>query len=317
MNIKNVIFPTRPQIDTICAFFILSTYGANQFPELQNANILTASVPDSAERGSFIHSGDTLLLDCNESVLDHHNKPNLCLTDLVIDYLGLSEKKELHKIKAFARRDDLEGKGIISQDKLDKAFGLPGLLTNLNKLYPNDPNTVFKTVLPFLDAHVKEELRREYEMPDEVAKASADGSFRAFTVTQKGKSLKCCTIHSDNVSIAGYLRSQLGGNYDVVVQLRSNGYVAILTKKDRVSLRGLALVIRLEELSAKNLSPNLSVPELASFGTLADVPEWYYDSATNSLFNGTSAHQDVPVSKIEKNRIQEIVILGLSESMFA
>jgi hypothetical protein len=317
MNIKNVIFPTRPQIDTICAFFILYTYGANEFPELQDANILTASVPDSAEKGSFIHSGDTLLLDCNESVLDHHNKPNVCLTDLVIDYLRIGDKKELHKIKAFARRDDLEGKGIISQDKLDKAFGLPGLLTNLNKLYPNDPNNVFKIVLPLLDAHVKEELRREYEMPAEIKKAGDSGEFSTFSVNQKGRLLKACVVYSDNVSIGGYLRSQLGGNYDVVVQLRSNGYVAILTKKERVSLRGLALVIRLEELSAKNLSPNLSVPELASFGTLADIPEWYYDSATNSLFNGTSAHQDVPVSKIEKNRMQEIVILGLSESMFA
>ena len=317
MNIKNVIFPTRPQIDTICAYFILYTYGESEFPGLRQANINTASVPADAQKGSFIYSGDTLLLDCNDSKLDHHSKKNVCLTDLVIDYLGLGSKRELEKIKAFARRDDLEGKGIISQDRLDKAFGLPGLLTNLNKLYPEEPDTVFNMILPLLEAHHKEELRREYEMPEEITKASKEGKFDVFTVLQKDKKLKGCIVRSDNVSIGGYLRSQLGGNYDVVVQLRSSGYMAILTKKERVSLRGLALVLRLEEISIKNIDPNLSINELSSFGTLPEVPEWYYDPATNSLFNGSSSHQETPVSKINRDTIKDVVLLGLSESMFA
>ncbi len=315
MNIHTVIFPSRPQIDTICAFFILSKYGQEEFPGIENAEVKVSTVPSTATHGEFLFLDNTLLLDCNESILDHHNKKDTCLTELVISYLKLEKKAELNKIKQFAKRDDLFGKGIISKDSLDRAFGLPGILANLNKMHPNEPNIIFRYILPLVAAHHSEEMRREYEMPAEIILAKENNVFTEFFCEQRGVKLKCCIINSNNVSIGGYLRSTLGGSYDVVLQIRTTGNIVILTKnKERVSIRGLALVIRLEELISRESVLNLTVSELLETGTIPEVPEWYYDTATNSLFNGNS-NTSISASNIDKKRLQEILTLGLSEKM--
>ena len=73
-------------------------------------------------------------------------------------------------------------------------------------------------------------------------------------------------------------------------------------------------MLRLEELSAKNITNISDVESLVSFGTTESVPEWYYDPATNSLFNGGSSETNTPVSNIKKEKMKDILIKGLSES---
>jgi hypothetical protein len=317
MNIQKVIFPSRPQIDTICAYFILQKYGTETFSDIEHASIEVSGDTGSLAPGEYIDQSGTLYLDCNQSIFDHHNKEGVCLTDLVIVFLKLQNNQELEKIRAFARRDDLEGKGIISQDKLDKAFGLPGLLTSLNKGSKHTAQQIFHIILPLLEAHLAEEERRAYDMPEEIKTKTLSGEFISFSCEQKGKKLSCCLIYSDNTSISGYLRSSLGGYYDVIAQVKSSGHITILTRAlQKISLRGLILLIRLEELASKNKNIQLDVPKLLSAGVLDVVPEWYYDLATNSLFNGGSSTQ-IPPSTIDTSRLIEIITLGLSEKMLS
>lgn len=317
MNIHTIVLPTRPQIDTTCAVFILRVYREDAFPGIGNAKVLVQGQIDSSKSFEEHLSDGVLILDNGFYIYDHHGKDNVCLTDLVIQNLGLSENRELTKLREFCRRDDFFGKGIISKDPLDRAFGLPGLLVNINKKYPNDPNKVFEIMHELYDAHVKEELRREYEIPEEISRRTEDGSLITFECSQKGTKLKCCIISSDNLSIPGYLRSVGGGAYDIVAQIRSTGYIAIMTKQNKaISLKGLALVVRLEELTARNLNLNLSIEKLTSTGALDDVPNWYLDPATNSLLNGSSSATNIEATKIDTSKIKEILSLGLSEKMF-
>ncbi|MEN9852194.1 MAG: hypothetical protein RI996_137 [Candidatus Parcubacteria bacterium] len=315
MNIQKVIFPSRPQIDTICAFYILQKYGMSHFIGIESAYISVSPMTHSLKSGEYLDSSGVLYLDCNQSIFDHHIKENTCLTDLVIDHLGLQHNAELDKIKAFAKRDDLQGKGIISQDKLDKAFGLPGLLTNLNKSSRYTAHDIFHIILPLLEAHVEEEKKRIYDMPEEIKRKSLTSEFVPFSCEQKGKKLSCCMIYSDTTSIGGYLRSSLGGYYDVVIQVKSSGHITILTRPlHKISLRGLILLIRLEELASKNKNIEIGTEQLLAAGTIESVPEWYYDTATNSLFNGGSSTAVAPTT-INTEQLIEIVRMGISEKM--
>jgi hypothetical protein len=317
MNIHTIVLPTRPQIDTTCAVFILRTYRENSFPGVKEAKVIIQGQVD-ATKSFYEHLDEgVLILDSGFYIYDHHGKDNVCLTDLVIQNLGLSENRELAKLREFCHRDDLFGKGIVSKDPLDKAFGLPGLLVNINKKYPNDPNKVFEIMHEIYDAHVKEELRREYEIPEEISRRTEDGSLTTFECSQKDVKLKCCIISSDNLSIPGYLRSVGGGAYDIVAQIRSTGHIAIMTKQNKaISLKGLALVVRLEELAAQSLNLNLSIEKLTSAGALDEIPNWYFDPGTNSLLNGSSSATNIEATKIDTSKIKEILSLGLSEKMF-
>ena len=316
MQVRTITLPTRAQPDTLCAVYILKAFGEQRFPGVSSADIRISQIlPDQTTFETELARGN-LLLDQGGGVFDHHGKSGVCLTDLVIQELGLAERKDLLKMNEFSRRDDLEGKGVISQDRLDKAFGLPGLLVNLNKEHTANPEKVFGIMLPIIEAHHKEEVRREYEMPNEIQKKKENGECVFFTATQKGQQLSCALILSDNVSLPGYLKSTHGGAHDVVIQVNSLGNTVILTRpKKSINLSALALVIRLEEsvLRMREFEPDFA--KLLSPGTISEVPEWYYDTATNSLLNGSSGNKNIEPTKIPYARLQEIVILGLSEKM--
>lgn len=316
MQVRTITLPTRAQPDTLCAVYILKTFGEQRFPGVSTAEIRINQILPEQTSFEIELTRENLLLDQGRGPFDHHGKNGVCLTDLVIQELSLSQRKDLLKMSEFSRRDDLEGKGIISQDRLDKAFGLPGLLVNLNKEYTTTPEKVFSIMLPIIEAHHKEEVRREYEMPNEIQKKKESGECIFFTATQKGQQLSCVLILSDNVSIPGYLKSTHGGAHDVVIQVNSFGNTVILTRpKKSINLSALALVIRLEEsvLRVREFEPDFA--KLLAPGTIPEVPEWYYDTATNSLLNGSSGNKNIEATKIPYTRLQEIVILGLSEKM--
>lgn len=313
MNIHTIALPTRPQIDTLIAVAILKRYGNKKYESIEKAKV---SIEHTSSAQSQLLESGVLPLDQGGTALDHHSRKDICLTELVIQHLDIQQNKELQKLIEFARRDDLEGKGIISQDSLDRAFGLPGLLANLNKTYSENPEYIFDLILPILNAHIDEEMRRTYEMPNEIREKKERGELEVFDVMQRGQKLTCIIIQSDTVSMPGFLRSTIGGLYDVVTQISSTGHIAILTRpKKQVKLGALALLIRLEEAVAQNKEFDTTPQKLEQPGTIPEIPEWYYDTATNSLLNGTASNKNVPASQIPNTKMREILTLGLSEKM--
>jgi hypothetical protein len=260
-----------------------------------------------------------LALDIGGGELDHHNKkPEVTLSDLVSKKLGVLDNQSLAKLLKLAQRDDMEGKGTISNDALDKAFGLSGLLATLNKVYDTDPIYVVNAVLPLIEAHHREEVKRTELMPKEVSEKLASGQAEFFDVRHRDKKLKVIIINSDNISLPGYLRSQMGGAYDVVVQKTPLGHTNVLTRPTkRVDLRSLAALIRTEELSSSGNNQNFEIEYLAQPGRVEEVPNWYYDTATNSIQNGGAQPKNIEPTKIESFTMRKLVEVGLSEKLWS
>lgn len=313
-----IILPTRPQPDTLVAIYILKKYGQEKFPGIETAKIEIRPTLQSNETEESLANAGCFLIDLGGGKFDHHNKEQkTTASNLISEYLGVREDASLAKLLEYAERDDFYGKGTMSSDPIDKALGLSGLITALNKSLPQEGEKVADYILPLIWAHHAEELRRTEELPQEFAKALESGLAKVFMVKQRAKNLRVVLITSGSGSLPGYLRSQQGGRHDVVAQQIPSGHVNILTRPTkRVDLRSLAALLRLKE-SGQEYVPQISLWDYAQTGRFEPVPEWYFDPATNSLLNGGLNPKDVPPTKISLNDMRQILEDGLSERIWS
>ncbi len=313
---NRIILPTRPQPDTLAAIFILKKFGGERFPCIKDARIeVMQSLPLGATEVRLDAEG-VVLIDIGGGRFDHHAvKEKTTASDLVSSYLGVSGNPALAKLLEYVRRDDFYGKGTISSDPLDRAFGLSALVANVNKVLAKEPARVVDVIIPLLVAHYKEEVRRTEELPREFKDLMRTGKVDELEIRQQKKKLRVVMLESNNASMAGYLRSQNGGKYDVVAQWLPSGHVNILTRPaKRISLKALAALVRAEEMTRAGVRAEVNEYELMSSGRLHIVPEWYYDPATNSLQNGGINPKDISPTRITRDDFKNMLSVGLQES---
>lgn len=313
-----IALPTRSQPDTIIAIFILKRFGEERFPGISGAKYeVRPRLVDGETEETLLKEG-IVPIDLGEGEFDHHAKTTKTTSSaLIAQYLGQKDNPALSKLLKFAERDDFFGKGIISTDPLDRAFGLSGLIGSLNRKYVNEPSRVIEIILPILEAFYEEEERRAFELPKELQDKLAEGKAFTFAVRQRGKKLSYIFIETDNASMAGFLRSKNGGGHDVVALRLSSGHVNILTRPmQKVDLRSLVVLLRIQEAENRGVVVSDDPNKLAVTGVLAEVPEWYYDPATNSLLNGGPNPQSVSPTAIDPLELKKLLEVGLSEQLW-
>lgn len=314
MEYQKIFLPTRPQPDTIIGIFLLKTFGNEKYAGIENAVVeILTTLPEGKTEESFLQEG-IFLIDIGKGKFDHHVQGKT-VSQLVVEDLAISDTPALAKLLAYAERDDKYGKGTISQDPLDKAFGLSGLTAALNKTLPQHPDDIVNYILPLLTAHYIEEKKRTEDLPREYEEKTKQGKTQEFSLKHKGKPIKVVAIESNEPSMAGWLRSSVGKKADVVVQKMDAGYVNIMTRPlKKIDLRETAALIRKEEIARKNRELPTNAALLFQPGRIPEVPEWYYDRATNSLLNGAINPKGVSPTLIPFERIQELVTEGLGQS---
>jgi hypothetical protein len=319
MEYKTIILPTRPQVDTVISIFVLKHFGESFFPGIKTASYeFMSNLPAGASEESLAEEG-RLPIDIGGGRFDHHNKEEkTTVLNLLTSFLAQGNNPALIKLKKFVERDDFYGKGIISSDPLDRAFGLPGLIACLNKKYSSNPAKVLDIILPVVDAYYEEEEKRAIGMPLELKEKIANGKARVFNTEQRGRKLKCIFIESDNISLPGFLRSKIGGEHDVIAIRLSSGHTNILTSlKNTVDLRSLAVLIRLQEAEARGVKLDGVPEDLAVPGKIDEVLNWYYDTATNSLLNGGPNPSETDPTGIASFEFEKIMEIGLSEKLWS
>ncbi len=316
---QKIILPTRAQPDTIVAIFILKKFGGSLFPAVERATVeVWQALPAGETENTLLEKG-VIAIDIGGGTFDHHRPGGkTTASNLVAEKLGVKENPALQKLLEYAERDDFFGKGTISTDQLDRAFGLSGLVAALNKSFVKNPARVVETILPLLEAHYEEEVRRTEKLPKEFEEKLKSGKAEVFAVRQRDKNLKVVIIDSDSASMPGFLRSQNGGRFDVVTQWMPSEHVNILTRPTKhVDRRSLAGLLRTEESKSSGKSPNVDIHYLAKTGRLPEVPEWYYDQATNSIQNGGLNPKEIEKTKISRFSMRKLLEVGLSEALWS
>jgi 2'-5' RNA ligase len=316
MRYKKIIIPTILQPDTIVAIFLLKKFGKDKYPGIEKAEIEIQNTLPKKETLESLFKKGIFPVDIGGGKFDHHFK-NKTVSELIAKDLKKSNDPALAKLLTFVKRDDKYGMGTISKDSIDKAFGLSGLISNLNKVLSSNPNKVLNAILPVIHAHYIEERRRHKDLPEEFERKIKEKKAEIFTVKQKRKKLKIVAIESDNPSIVGWLRSSIGERTDAVLQKSSSGHVNIITRPlKRVDLRLVVGLLRQEEIEVKRRKISFSPLEIMKPGRLPEIPEWYYDLATNSILNGGVNPKVTPSTGIPFKKIKEILKEGLSEIPF-
>lgn len=316
VRISRIVLPTRPQPDTLVAIFMLKRFGEAKFPGISAAVIDFWQVVPEGESAESLEQKGVLLIDLGAGMFDHHPLPPKTATasSLVAKELGIAEDPALTKLLAYAERDDFWGKGTVSDDPIDRAFGLSAIVAALNKNFVKDPGHVVDVVLPLIAAHYEEEHRRANQLPAEFQEKMSRGEVDVFEVKQRGKKLKGAMLTSESPGMAGYLRSGDGKKFDVVAIWLPSGHVNILTRPVKhIDLRSLAVLLRLQEADKTGRELDGNPRALAKTGRLPGIPEWYYDPATNSIQNGGLNPKEVTPTKIPKDELLHILKLGLAE----
>jgi hypothetical protein len=311
MHIERIVIPTRPQPDTLVGIFLLKTFGKEEFPGIANAPVeVQSSVTGSFEE--LLEEG-TLPIDVGGGPFDHHNSGS-CVSEIISRRYKIANDPALGHMLKYAARDDKEGRGTLSKDSVDRAFGLSGLIASLNKVYPEDPNRIAEIVLPILDAQYRAAREHHVELPRIVAEKKAAGLYAEEVVKQGTKLLKVTFVVSDKPSMPGFLRSSQGPKADVIVQRsEESAHTCVLTRRESaVDLSVVAALIRMREAEMQNIE----LPEDASYlmqtGSIPEIPFWYFDPATNSLLNGGPHNKAIEPSHIDFEDMKRLVRTGLA-----
>ncbi len=312
MNYTKIIIPTRPHADVIVGIFLLIKFGQEKYSGIKDASIDIWQELPAGDTNSSLDSKGVLLLDVGGGKFDHHNKGKN-LSQLIAEDLGILINPAIAKILDYAQRDDKYGLGTISNDSLDKAFGLSGLISSLNKT-ERDPGKIVKIILPLLEAHLQEQVRRTQELPQEFEEKLKQGKAEIFEIKQGKKNLKVVVLESDNLSMAGWLKSAGGVKADVVCQKNSAGFTNILTKPLKmIDLRWPAAYLRKAEAEFRERKLVCSTFDLMQPGKIKDIPEWYYDRATNSVLNGGASPKGILPTGIPLDTVVEILKESLAQ----
>ncbi|MFT7327948.1 MAG: hypothetical protein ACI870_000120 [Crocinitomicaceae bacterium] len=312
-DINTIILPVRPQTDTCIAIYLLVRYGGETFNISDLKIEMNPNSPDVSD--IELWKQGTIAIDTGKGIFDHHNQSEkTTVAKLVAEYLEITEDQSIIKLLELAERDDFYGKGTISKDPLDRAFGLPGLLTCLNKTYSDNPTHVVQNIIPLLAAHHHEEEQRTKVIPALVEQLKLENKINTFIIKQRKKNLSVIIVETNIPTIAGFLRSKIGGAYDVVLQLQETGHANILTRPTkRIDLRSLTHRIRTMELSNLQIEHKYSDKDLAQYGKIPELQQWYYDTATNTIQNGGVNPDGVSATTISKEQFIEVLNEGLSE----
>lgn len=309
---KKILLPTRPQPDTIVGIFLLKVFGKSKYPGVESASVGVLSDLPKGETPDSLEQRGYFLIDVGGSRFDHHGKGTTA-SQLIAEDLGIEKNPALTKLLSYAERDDKYGRGTISQDPLDKAFGLSGLIAVLNKALPTEPEKVVDYVIPLLKAHYVEEKKRTGDLPKEFEERLQNGSAELLRVRHKGKNIRLAALESDSPSMTGWLRSAEGVRADVVVQKTSAGYVNLTTRPlKKIDLRWTAALLRKEEADTRKRSLKLTLRDFMQSGRIEEIPEWYYDRATNSILNGGIIPKGVSPTAVSFEMIKELAKEGLA-----
>jgi len=318
-HFHTVVMYPRPHPDPICALFLLREFGEEQFPGIKEARIEYWNKLPDGKTADELEAQGYILVDLGGGKFDHHHGSHGpktdCASTLVAKHLGVDQKPELRKLLQYVKRDDLEGKGIVSKDLIDRAFGLSALIMNLNRDYPEHPDFVVETVSRIFLAHYHEEYRRKVIMPQEWAYLQACGRAKRVDFTKGDQRYHVVFVESDSKTIVGFLRALKTVQANMVVQRTASGHTNIITNQNKqfIDLRGLIAGLRKAEAGRRQVDiSTMDAERLSMPGRMPGVPQWYFDTAAKTLQNGGAAAAGIEPTALSLLDIEHI----MSESPF-
>lgn len=299
--VTKVIFPNKPHLDPIVAYWLLLNYGQDQFAGIKEAGLAVwkASKTPEAETLKDWQKNGVISFDIEGGTFDHHGT-NKSTTILVAEKLGIVQNPEIQSLLRYVQEDDTAG--------LHNRFGdLAGILKCFYK-QGDSTEEVIKFTLNVLSALQFKEKQWEIELKDEFANKA-----KVLKIKRGKNKIKLAVIESDNVDVANYAKQK--ERIAVVIQKNSFGYIHIFTNAFyRLNIKDIVAAIRLREMELMGKT-KINLITIKKPGKTTEVQQWFFHDTLNAMMNGSAALAETPATKIPLEEIIDIVIFGLSSEL--
>lgn len=298
MKVSKIIFPNKPHLDPIAAYWLLLNYGAEKFPGIKEASLAVwkAGHSPSSETLKQWQEEGVISFDIEGGTYDHHGTQK-CTALLIAEDLGIKENPELQALLRYVQEDDMAG--------LHNNFGdLAGVIKAFYKK-EEETEEVIKFTLKIIDALQAKEKSWAVD-----AKKEFEEKAKVFKIKRGKNKIKLAVIKSDNLDVSNYGRQK--ENVAVLIQQNSKGFVYIFTNAfNKLNIKDIVAVIRLREAELNN-KPLRHKRDLRSPGKITEVQNWFFHDALNAMMNGSAALAETPPTKIPLEEIVGIVVFGLA-----
>lgn len=302
-KVAKIIFPNKPHLDPIAAYWVLLNYGQDKFPGIKEASLAVWKAGKTPEEQTLKEWRETgvISFDIEGGTFDHHGTEK-CTTLLIAEKLGLDQNPEFQSLLRYVQEDDTAG--------LHNNFGdLAGLIKCLYKRGDCTEN-VIKFTLNVLDAL---QCKEKCWLVD--AKKEFETKAQIFKIKRGKNKIKLAVIKSDNIDVANYAKQN--ENIAIVVQKNSLGHVFIFTNAlHRLNIKNIVAAIRIKEMELTNKKIVIN-NDLKNPGKTRETQNWFYHDALNAMMNGSAALTETPPTKIPLEDIVGIIVFGLSSNSYA
>lgn len=307
-KVKEFVLHKNPDLDCLGALWLMKRFGAKEFEGAESAPVQYRAIDEV--NGPVLAKQEIIALDIGGGDFDHHNlrsgQENLCAAVLVARHLKIADQADLKKFLELIQRKDVKGEGIKSKDTLDQVFHLTRIMDDLNRLYPNEPEQICRTMFEIFDAHYCSEnewcaLLQQLE--------------QAFFVTTK-EMQRVVLIYSDSHQAS---RASRYKKFDACVIKNttaqsvaiqwSNPLHGVVQKRRERIITNTARQLRLLENRSdpQNLNSN-------DFSRIGNCSGWFLHNSLNLLLYGSPKNAPSQPSHIPDQIIVQMVACSLDET---
>jgi hypothetical protein len=291
IQVKKVVLHEHPDLDAIAAYWLALTFSQIGFLCIENAPIeFWSQGPPPDGRTAEEHEKEgTVCFDVGEGRFDHHphganGKPlDKCATDLVAEFLGVSNHKPLKQILAYVRMHDLEGPTSFSRSlwredlpdevaekaHLLEAFSFIGVITNVRRVLKNEKRLI-EWVCRQLTAYYEYQVYFWTTVAEEFLKKA-----KIWVVFNGTRTYKIATIESDIREAGAFSRTRDGGSCAACIhRVPKTGCVFISGNISSEQFLELGKILRVWEMKKRGITKTYDLSELSQ-SKMEICPIWY------------------------------------------
>ncbi|MFH1823039.1 MAG: hypothetical protein ABH830_05060 [Patescibacteria group bacterium] len=289
---------------------LLKNYGRKKFPGVECAKIefwKTNKLPKEKTEDDFLEEGK-ILVGLGGGRYDdkdkNGNRKKDCTAMLVAKDLGIDNLPELQEILRYAQKVDAKPVGV--------PLDIFSLIKTFHLNHPDDSMIGFEWFNLAIQEFIKKQIHFHTVTKAEFEKNHTKDRFPG----PNGELITSTTVSSDDPLVSNFARTEWGGRFDLIIQIKSTGHVQIFTNQFlKIYLYDVARIIRLEEQKKRNITITTDWEKLGAVGEIPEIP-WFLHNEGKMLLNGTLTISDVSPTALSYEQVDVAMRIALNPNLF-
>ena len=325
----------RPDLDAITAYWLARKFGQDIFKDINDAPVTFWPQQSMAETPAELEAKGIICFDVGEGRFDHHPHGKCttqCATDLVAEFLQITEDVALQRILDYVRLHDLEGPTstsrvlrengtsdeMVTKTALLESFSLASVIANLRQSQKD--HELIDWLCGYFDREYGHQHRFWHDVQEEFHAKAETVNVNVVDKSGETKSYRLALIESGIREVGAFSRTKQAGYCHVCVHRdEPTGHTFISGQLRSDQFLEIAKILRFVEMQKRQILGSYQLVDMeASLFPLC--PVWYLPKNLRGevfiIMNGGEKAQEVEPSKLTLGEIKNAIIIGLDHSVF-